>query len=217
MGVFLFPPAAAAGSEYLRFADATELGSSGAISDVSTDQIDLAIIDTQAAQSGGLDSLIGAAVWDLGATSTGNINCLVEWVALPNWTNVVIAVWRAASAPTSLADIDGASSHFLQLLTRSTTPSTSPFLKTGSASLGTLNSSALESSVSCSYVVGCDADGYGGAMSRHDGAGTSKTKTLTTVFTASGNFYLALLWSKAVNAATEAETISLKLQGEFLQ
>jgi len=210
------PAAAAAGSEYLRFADATELGSSGAVSDVGSDQINLEIADTTGATTD-LGALVGAVYWDLGATSEGNISCLLEWVSIVNNTSVVIAVWRAGSAPTSLADIKAASAHWLQLLTRSATPSTSPYLKTATAALGSLNSNALEGSVSCSYTVGCDADGWGGSLSRHDGDGTSKTKTLTTVFTGSGNFYLALLWGKAVSAATTDETISIKLQGEFLQ
>ena len=206
--------AAAAGSDYLRFADATELGSSGAISDVSTDQINLAIADTQTKSTGGLDTLIGAAFWDLGSTSQGNVSCLVEWVALPNYTHVILAVWRAASAPTSLADIDGASTHFLQVLMNT---GTSTFLKTGTANLATLNSENRSSSVSVSYTVATDTDGYGGAVSRHDSGGGSQSRTLSTSFAeGSGSFYLALLWSKAATATTD-ETISLKLQGEFLQ
>lgn len=213
------PAAAAAGSEYLRFADATELGSSGAVSDVGSDQINLEIADTTAAHSGGLDGSIGAVYWDLGSSSKGNINCLVEWVApIINKTNVCIAIWRAGSAPTSLADIDGASSQFLQIITRNTTPATSTYLKTGTNSLATLSAEGLTSSVSISYTVATDADGWGGALSRHDGGGTSKTRTQSTSFAgASGSFYLALLWSKATASATTDETISIKLQGEFLQ
>ena len=208
--------AAAVGSEYLRVADATELGSSGAASDVSTDQINLEIADGTGATTD-LAALVGALVWDLGATSEGNISCLLEWVSIVNNTSVVIAVWRAGSAPTSLADIKAASAHWMQLLTRSATPTTSPYLKTGSSALGSLNSAGLEGSVSVSYTVGCDADGWGGALSRHDGDGTSKTKTLNNVFTGSGNFFLAVVWGKAVSAAGADETISFKLQGEFLQ
>jgi hypothetical protein len=216
-GFWVLKAAGASGAEYLRFADATEIGSSGAISDSGDEQIDLAIADEQAAASGGLDGLIGAAVWDLGSTSKGNINCLVEWVSMINKTSVVIAIWRSASAPTSLADIDGANTQFLQILTRNTTPATSTYLKTGTNNLATLSAEGLTSSVSISYTVGTDADGWGGALSRHDGGGTSKTRTQSTSFAgASGTFYLALLWGKATASATEAETISIKLQGEFL-
>ena len=127
-------------------------------------------------------------------------------------------MWRAVSAPTSLADIDGASVHYLQVITRNATPATSTYLKTGTANLGTLSVEALASSSKVNYSVGTDSDGYGGGMSRHDGGGTSKALTNNTSFAAgSGSFYVALGWCKSTATAASEEVISLKLEAEFTQ
>lgn len=204
-------------SEYLRVADGTELGTSGKALDDGTETIALVIDSGQAAApSGGLDGLIGAVYWDLGAVSQGNINTLLTWVTRLSATHVVVAAWRSTSAPTSLADIDAASAHWSQLY-QSGTNRSSTYLKTGTQNLGTTNSENFVTSVSSSLTVATDGDGYGGSLVRHDGSGTSKVRTLATAFAqASGNFYIALLWGKSATASSE-EVIKLKLQGEMLQ
>jgi len=203
-------------SDYLRVADGTELGTSGKALDDGTETIALVIDSGQAAASGGLDGLIGAVYWDLGSVSNGNVNALVEWVTRIAATHVVVAVWRSTSAPTSLADIDGASAHWAQLYQNATNRSNT-FLKTGTANLGTTNTENFVSSVSLSFTVGTDGDGYGGSLTRHDGSGNSQVRTLPTTFAqASGNFYIALLWGKSATAGSE-QVIKVKLQGEMLQ
>ncbi len=203
-------------SEYLRVADGTELGTSGKALDDGTDTIALVIDSGQAAASGGLDGLIGAVYWDLGSVSQGNINSLLTWVTRLPATHVVVAAWRSASAPTSLADIDAASAHWSQLYQNATNRSNT-FLKTGTANLGTTNQENFVSSVSSSLTVATDGDGYGGSLVRHDGSGTSKVRTLATAFAqGTGNFYVALLWGKSATASGE-EVIKVKLQGEMLQ
>lgn len=204
-------------SEYLRVADGTELGTSGKALDDGTETIALVIDSGQAAApSGGLDGLIGAVYWDLGAVSQGNINTLLTWVTRLPATHVVVAAWRSTSAPTSLADIDAASAHWSQLY-QSGTNRSSTYLKTGTQNLGTTNSENFVTSVSSSLTVATDGDGYGGSLVRHDGSGTSKVRTLATAFAqASGNFYVALLWGKSATASSE-EVIKVKLQGEMLQ
>jgi hypothetical protein len=207
------------GSEYLSFSNATEIGSSGKIADGASDSIELTIDSGQAAAvaSSGLAGLIGAAVWNLGAVSTGNINSLVEWVSIINKTHVCVAVWRAASAPTSLADIKAANTRWLQVLTQGGGTNTSTYVKTNTNNLATSNRENLASSVSVSFTVATDADGYGRALSRHDSSGTSSVQSSSSAQAeASGDFYLALLWGKTATAAG-LETIKLKLQGEFLQ
>jgi len=220
----IFPGASTSGggggatSQYLKVSDGTELGSSGKFADGASDSIEMTIDSGQAAASGGIDGLIGAVYWDLGAVSNGNVNSLTEWVSggRISASHVVVAIWRSASAPTSLADIDGASTHFLQLFT-SAAGKTSSYLKTGTASLSTSNFENYTDSVSASLTVATDGDGYGGSLTRHDGSGTSKTRTLTTAFAqASGNFYIALLFGKAATASG-TEVLKVKLQGEFLQ
>jgi hypothetical protein len=203
-------------SEYLRVADGTELGTSGKALDDGTDTIALVIDSGQAAASGGLDGLIGAVYWDLGSVSNGNVNTLLEWVTRLPATHVVVAVWRSTSAPTSLADIDGASAHWSQLYQNATNRSNT-YLKTGTANLGTTNQENFTTSASMSTTVATDGDGYGGSLIRHDGSGVSKSRALATAFTqASGNFYVALLWGKSATASGE-EVIKVKLQGEMLQ
>ena len=217
----IFPGASTSGgggatSEYLRVADGTEIGTSGKAGDDGTDTIALIIDSGQAAASGGLDGLIGAVYWDLGSTSQGNVNTLVEWVTRIAATHVVVAVWRSTSAPTSLADIDAASAHWLQLYQNGSNRSNT-YLKTGTANLGTTNQENFVTSVSSSLTVATDGDGYGGSLTRHDGSGNSQTRTLQTTFAqASGNFYIALLWGKSATASGE-QVIKLKLQGEMLQ
>jgi len=197
-------------------ADGTEIGTSGKAGDDGTDTIALIIDSGQAAASGGLDGLIGAVYWDLGSTSQGNVNTLVEWVTRIAATHVVVAVWRATSAPTSLADIDAASAHWSQLY-QSATNRSSTYLKTATQNLGTTNQENFVTSVSSSLTVATDGDGYGGSLTRHDGSGNSQTRTLQTTFAqASGNFYIALLWGKSATASGE-QVIKLKLQGEMLQ
>jgi hypothetical protein len=198
-------------------ADGTELGTSGKVSDDGTDTLALVIDSGQAAApSGGLDGLIGAVYWDLGNVSHGNVNTLLEWVTRIAATHVVVAVWRSTSAPTSLADIDGASAHWAQLYQNATNRSNT-FLKTGTANLGTTNTENFVTSVSLSFTVGTDGDGYGGSLTRHDGSGNSQVRTLPTTFAqASGNFYIALLWGKSATAGSE-QVIKVKLQGEMLQ
>ena len=203
-------------SEYLRVADGTELGTSGKVSDDGTETIAMVIDNGQAAASGGLDGLIGAVYWDLGSTSNGNVNALVEWVTRIAATHVVVAVWRSTSAPTSLADIDGASAHWAQLYQNGSNRSNT-FLKTGTSNIGTTNTENFVTSVSLSFTVGTDGDGYGGSLTRHDGSGNSQVRTLPTTFAqASGNFYIALLWGKSATAGSE-QVIKIKLQGEMLQ
>ena len=203
-------------SEYLRVADGTELGTSGKVSDDGTDTIAMVIDSGQAAASGGLDGLIGAVHWDLGSVSNGNVNTLLEWVTRLPATHVVVAVWRSTSAPTSLADIDGASAHWSQLYQNATNRSNT-YLKTGTANLGTTNQENFTTSASMSTTVATDGDGYGGSLIRHDGSGVSKSRALATAFTqASGNFYVALLWGKSATASSE-EVIKVKIQGEMLQ
>ena len=206
----------AATSDYLRVADGTELGTSGKALDDGTETIALVIDSGQAAASGGLDGLIGAVYWDLGSVSNGNVNTLLEWVTRLPATHVVVAVWRATSAPTSLADIDSANACWSQLYQNATNRSNT-YLKTASANLGTTNTENFTTSASLSTTVATDGDGYGGSLIRHDGSGVSKSRALATAFTqASGSFYLALLWGKSATASGE-EVIKLKLQGEMLQ
>lgn len=205
------------GSDYLLFSDAIEIGTSGKIADGPSSSIQLTIDSGQAAASGGVDGLIGAAVWNLGAVSIGNLNCLMEWVSIVNQTHVVLAVWRSSSAPTSMAEIESSSPLWLQALTQGLDTKTSTYLRHTTQSLGTTNTENNAGSVSISLTVATDADGYGGALSRHDSAGTSKSRDLSTVVAAaSGSFYLALMWGKSATASG-AEMISVKLQGEFLQ
>ena len=206
----------AATSDYLRVADGTELGTSGKALDDGTETIALVIDSGQAAASGGLDGLIGAVYWDLGAVSNGNVNTLLEWVTRLPATHVVVAVWRSTSAPTSLADIDGANACWSQLY-QSATNRSSTYLKTATANLGTTNSENFTTSASLSTTVATDGDGYGGSLIRHDGSGVSKSRALATAFTqGTGSFYLALLWGKSATASGE-EVIKIKLQGEMLQ
>lgn len=213
------PKTAETPTEYRAFSDAVlEVGSSGAVADGPANAIELSIASGQGAAtaSDGLGGMIGGAVWSLGAVSTGNINCLLTWVEKVNKTNVCVCVWRAASAPTSLADIKAASTRWVQVLTQGASALTSTYVKSGTNNLATGNRENAAGSVSIAFTVGADSDGYGGSLSRHAASVPSSQTSGTVQAAASGDFYVALLFSKTATAAS-AEVIKVKLEAEFLQ
>ncbi len=168
----------------------------------------------QAAPSGGIDSMVGGMIWDIGDTITGPACLEFDWVTKQNLTNVVIAILRADSKPTSLADIDGnTSTRFLQLRV-SNAGGVSTFVKRGNANLATTNNENKSSSVSAAFQVGIDEKGVGGAMSRHyyTASGTTIRSDVNPTEVSSGTVYVAMLFSTAGTAGSDLD-IKARLRG----
>lgn len=200
--------------QYLRPSAGTEIESSGKITTgASPEEIVMRIDSGQGAGSGGIDGMIGAMYWSLGSSLTGPVCIDFDWVQKINLSNVVIALYRSASAPTSLADVDGASSHFLQIRV-SGAGGVSTFLKTGTSSLATTNAENKASSVSIAYQCAVDEKGLGPTLSRHyfTATGTQGRTLASTSNSTSGNLYVVLCFSKAGTASGD-EDIKVKLRG----
>jgi len=199
----------------LNYGDGTEIGSSGKVSQGSTpDEIVMRIDSGQAAPSGGIDSMVGGMIWDIGDTITGPVCLEFDWVSKQSLTNVVIAILRADSEPTSLADIDGnTSTRFLQLRV-SAAGGVSTFVKRGNANLATTNNENKSSSVSAAFQVGIDEKGIGGAMSRHyyTASGTTIRSDVNSTDVSSGTVYVAMLFSTAGTAGSDLD-IKARLRG----
>ena len=205
-----------ASSQALNFGDGTELSdTSGKVSQGSTaDEIVMRLDDGQVAGTGGIDGMVGGIVWDLGSDITGGVSLNLTWVAKQNITNVVIAVLRASSAPTSLADIDGNSStRFLQLRT-TTSGGVSTYLNSGSGNLATVANENKASSESVTFYVAVDSKGTGGMMSRHyyTASGVTVRSNNTTTSSTSGNIYVAMCFSAAATISGDVD-IKAKLRG----
>ena len=203
-------------SQALNYGDGTELSdTSGKVTQGATaDTIVMRLDDGQVAGTGGIDGMVGGMVWDLGGSITGGVSLNLTWVAKQNITNVVIAVLRASSAPTSLADIDGNSStRFLQLRT-TTSGGVSTYLNSGSGNLATVANENKASSESVTFYVAVDSKGTGGMMSRHyyTASGVTVRSNNTTTSATSGNIYVAMCFSAAATISGDVD-IKVKLRG----
>lgn len=214
------PPSSAGGGEdqVLTAAAGTEIGSSGKVTTGSSAaEIILTIDSGQAAMaSGPLSGAIGAVYWDQGSVVKGPCCARIEWVSKINLTNVFVVVFRATSAPTSLADIQNASAvRYLQARI-SSAGGVSTFIQNNpSANVASTNNENKASSLSIAYSVAVDDAGMGPHMSRHyySATGTTGRTNATTTNAASGNIYIAVLWGKTGSSATGEELIKLKLSG----
>ena len=200
----------------LRPVNGTEIGTSGKVTaGASDDEIVMRIDDDQAAGVGGIDGMIGGIFWDLGSTIKGPVCVDFEWVQKVNLTNVVIVVMRRDSAPTSLADIDSASTRWLQIRT-SNAGGVSTFLGLGTGNLGNVNNENKATSVSIAFQVAIDEKGLGPSMCRHyfTAQGTQGRTNGTTTNQATGKIYIAALFSKSGSAAQDGDAdIKIKLAG----
>ena len=216
------PPSSAGGSggedQVLTAAAGTEIGSSGKVTTGSSSaEIILTIDSGQAAMaSGPISGAIGAVYWDQGSVVKGPCCARLEWVSKINLTNVFVVVFRAASAPTSLADIQGATAvRYLQART-SAAGGVSTFIQhNASSNVASTNNENKASSLSIAYSVAVDDAGMGPHMSRHyySATGTTGRTNATTTNANSGNIYIALLWGKTASSASSQEQIKLKLSG----
>ena len=200
----------------LNFGDGTELSdTSGKVTQGSTaDEIVMRLDDGQVAGTGGIDGMVGGIVWDLGSDITGGVSLNLTWVTKQDLTNVVVAVLRASSAPTSLADIDGnTSTRFLQLRT-SAASGVSTYLNSGSGNLATVNNENKASSESVAFYVAIDSKGIGGMVSRHyyTASGVTARSNTTNTSVSSGNVYVALCFSAAGTVSGDTD-IKAKLRG----
>ena len=205
--------------QYLKFGDGTEIGSSGAVSAGSGNAINLAIADGQAAAtaSQGLSGLVGGYVFDLGSNITGAVNLTLAWAdasAIPARIHLCLAVWRAASAPTTLQDLEDENCRFLQIVTN-VSSGVSTYLKKEDRTLGTSNVENKSTSVSFEYCVMSDPKGFGGNMLRHyyTSSGTTIRQDSSIENESTGSLYAALCWGKLGIAASEDMTISVTLRG----
>jgi len=215
------PPGAASGGgedQVFTAASATELGSSGKVTTGSNAaEIVLTIDSGQAAMaSGPISGAIGAAYWDLGAEIKGPCCALLEWVQLVNQTSVFVVIFRATSAPTSLADIQGATAvRFLQARTGNTGGVSTFIQNNPAANVATTTNENKTGSQSVAYSVAVDDAGMGPHMSRHyyTAAGATGRTNSTSTTANSGNLYIALLWGKTGASAGSQEQIKVKLSG----
>ena len=201
----------------LNYSDGTELtDTSGKITQGTTaDEIVMRIDSGQAAASGGVDGMVGGMIWDVGSTITGPACLEFDWVAMPSLINVCVVILRAASKPTSLADIDGNTSSRILQLRVSGAGGVSTFIKRGNANLATTNAENKSSSVSAAFQVGIDEKGIGGAISRHNfssGTGTQIRSDVNNTEITSGTVYVALLFSAAGTAGSNLD-IKARLRG----
>jgi len=200
----------------LNYGDGTEIETSGKVSQGSTaDEIVMRIDSGQAAGSGGVDGMIGGMVWDLGSDITGPICLQFTWVSKQNLTNVCVVVLRAASAPTSLADIDGNTSTRILQLRVSNAGGVSTYIKRGNANLATTNSENKSSSTGATFQAAIDAKGIGGCVSRHhytSGVNTTIRTDANDTQVTSGNIYAAMLFSAAGTISSDLD-IKAKLRG----
>jgi hypothetical protein len=208
-------------SNFLTVAGATTLtraGSTATSTDEAGDVIEFVVpAGTPAAGVGGLSKTEIAHVWDLGASPPYcSVNPVLTWVdGTPDNTHMCVAVFKAASPPTSLADIEAANPHWLQVRTP-TGSRASTYLKTGAAALATANNENKLNSQHVSYSVSQDDEGWGGALMRHrfNDTGDKQVRNLPTTFTGAGNLYIVLLLGLIGSPGAEQTTrMKLRLGG----
>ena len=199
-------------SDALSFSDLTVLA--GTITDGGDGVLNLSIpMGAPLWISGGLDDALGGAYWVVDVDDLdASINLVLEWVSTVNQTMVTLGVHKAASPPTSLADLNTANSHFLQT-TQSGAGGVSTYLKNASNNFSSGPSENKSGSVQVNYTVGCSIAGYGGALCHHvHDNGTDYTgKEHATDYTATGNAYIVLTWTPW-NALSLGNTIQLKVR-----
>lgn len=199
--------------------DATEIGSSGDITDGADNVINLTLPDgTAAAVFGdGLSGLYGAAVWSLGGTLAGPLCAYLEWSTRQSSTVLCVGFLRASSAPTTLADLE-ADSVWLQLNTKST-GLMNPFHREEAETLVALHTSSANMA-DCSDVAYNVAVGPNSFEQRHhiiwnededeqhDGSDSS-------VVSAASGFYLFVAYGAGATVSGGDKTLSVKLKGGF--
>lgn len=213
------PPSSGGGgasTQYLEVADGTEIGSSGRVTDAADNGIAMVLPDGTGAAvtANGLSSLYGGCWWDLGGTLKGSIQFAMEWVGSAiAQTHVVAAVWRSGSDPTSIQDIEDAGAHYVQILTNSTTK-TSTFLKEGTAPMANINNENQAGSERIHYSCHTDDNQIGAHSSLHEHGSTSTDRVdSTNTAVTSGNWYCALLYGAQAAVSGSDKTITIKMRG----
>ena len=199
--------------------DATEIGSSGDITDGADNVINLTLPDGTAAAvfSNGLSGLYGAAVWSLGGTLAGPLCAYLEWSTRQSSTVLCVGFLRASSAPTTLADLE-ADSVWLQLNTKST-GLMNPFHREEAETLIALHTSSANmadcSDVSYNVAVGPNSFEQRHHIiwnededEQHDGSDSS-------VVSAASGFYLFVAYGAGATVSGGDKTLSVKLKGGF--
>lgn len=207
--------AAVAADQYLNFADATEIGSSGKVTDEADDVLALTIDNGTAAAtaSEGISGMIGGCYWDLGAVLKGSVNIALEWVQQINQSSVVLSIWRDTAAPTSLQDIEDATAHWAQARWHSG-GNVSTFTREGTTALQTGVAENQAGSERLHVSLGIDDNGIGPMALKHEHGATSTSRTDATVTAkTSGNWYAALTFCKLGASAGSEEVIKVKARG----
>ena len=203
--------------QYLAVADGTELTTSGKVTEGASNVISCRIDSGQAAAvtSNGLSGLVGGMYWNLGSTITGAVNLTFEWSgSIPDRVHFCICVWRNSSAPTTLQDIENGDARWCQILT-SNTNGVSTYLKTDGSNLAGSVAENKTSSVSVSYAVLLDPQGWGGHQSRHyyTAANTTIRSSASAQGGTTGDVFVAIAFGKVNVSAGSDQDISFKLRG----
>ena len=203
--------------QYFAVSDGTELTTSGKVTEGSSNVISCRIDDGQAAAvtSNGLSGLVGGMYWNLGSDITGAVNLTFEWSgSIPDRVHLCICVWRNSSAPTTLQDIENGDARWCQILT-SNTSGVSTYLKADGSNLAGSVAENKTSSVSVSYAVLLDPQGWGGHQSRHyyTAANTTIRSSASAQGGTTGDVFVAIAFGKVNVSASSDQDISFKLRG----
>ena len=222
----VFPPpsslgpitvAGAASSAFLSVSDSgySEVNTTGKVADGAGNSLAFTIDDAQAAASGTIDNLIGAAVWDRGApTEVAPVSLRVVLGALLAKSRFVVAI-GVGTVPTTMAAIKAANPYWLEVYVPGTPTVNTLLRSSGVTGMTSFVQENAQESTALTITVDTDDIGYGPgtASSRYVKASVEGRagRSQSTAYTSAGNIWIAALWGKS-SLATEAETISASIE-----